>query len=94
MTDDLGWKAVSVIAEGSGLHRPTLSAARQLDNAGSGHQHRAGFRLRRGELPPRGSRDQLAELISKLKQQRDELALQMHLGKEEAKDQLAALTDK
>ena len=37
-------------------------------------------------------RDQLAELISKLKQQRDELALQIHLGKEEAKDELEALT--
>ena len=32
-------------------------------------------------------RDQLAELISSLKQQRDELALQIHLGKAEAKEE-------
>ena len=30
-TDDLRWKAVSVVAESRGRHRPTLSAARQLD---------------------------------------------------------------
>lgn len=39
-------------------------------------------------------RDRLAELISSLKQQRDELALQIHLGKEEAKEELEALTAK
>ena len=33
VTDDLGRKAVSVVAESRGRHRPTLSAARQLDNA-------------------------------------------------------------
>ena len=33
------------------------------------------------------NRDHLAELISSLKQQRDELALQIHLGKEEAKQE-------
>ena len=32
-------------------------------------------------------RDRLAELISSLKQQRDELALKIHLGKKEAKDE-------
>ena len=31
--------------------------------------------------------DLLTELISSLKQQRDELALQMHLGKAEAKEE-------
>ena len=39
-------------------------------------------------------KDRLAELISSLKQQRDELAVQIHLGKEEAKEELAALTAK
>ena len=39
-------------------------------------------------------RDHLAELISSLKQQRDELALQIHLGKEEAQEELEALTAK
>jgi hypothetical protein len=32
-------------------------------------------------------RDMLGELIESLKQQRDELALQMHLGKAEAKEE-------
>ena len=32
-------------------------------------------------------RDLLNDMISSLKQQRDELALQMHLGKEELKDE-------
>ena len=39
-------------------------------------------------------RDHLAELISSLKQQRDELALQIHLGKEEAKDEWEKVTAK
>ncbi len=33
------------------------------------------------------TRSLLAEMISSLRQQRDELALQMHLGKAEAKDE-------
>ena len=32
-------------------------------------------------------KEMLAELISSLKQQRDELALKIHLGKEDAKDE-------
>ena len=36
-------------------------------------------------------RKTVADLISKLKQERDELALQMHLGKEELKDQWDAV---
>ena len=39
-------------------------------------------------------RDRLAELISSLKQQRDELALQIHLGKEEAKQEWEKITAK
>ena len=39
-------------------------------------------------------RDHLAELISSLKQQRDELALQIHLGKEEAKEEWDKVTAK
>ncbi len=39
-------------------------------------------------------RDQLAELVSSLKQQRDELALKIHLGKAEAKDEWDKLTAK
>ena len=39
-------------------------------------------------------RDYLAELISSLKQQRDELALQIHLGKEEAKEEWERITAK
>ena len=37
-------------------------------------------------------RDQLAEVISRLKQQRDELALQIHLGKAEAKEEWEKIT--
>jgi hypothetical protein len=37
-------------------------------------------------------RDRLAELISSLKQQRDELALKIHLGKKEAKDEWERVT--
>ena len=39
-------------------------------------------------------RDQLEELISSLKQQRDELALQIHLGKAEAQEEWDKLTAK
>jgi hypothetical protein len=39
-------------------------------------------------------RDHLAQLISRLKQQRDELALQIHLGKQEAKDEWEKVTAK
>jgi hypothetical protein len=39
-------------------------------------------------------RDHLAELISSLKRQRDELAVQIHLGKQEAKDEWEKLTAK
>ena len=39
-------------------------------------------------------RDRLAELISSLKQQRDELAVQIHLGKLEAKDEWEKVTAK
>jgi uncharacterized coiled-coil DUF342 family protein len=38
--------------------------------------------------------DRLAELISSLKRQRDELALQIHLGKQEAKDEWEKVTAK
>jgi chromosome segregation ATPase len=37
-------------------------------------------------------RKQLDDLISSLKQQRDELAVQIHLGKAEAKEQWAKVT--
>jgi uncharacterized coiled-coil DUF342 family protein len=37
-------------------------------------------------------RDRLAELISSLKRQRDELALKIHLGKQEAKDEWEKVT--
>jgi polyhydroxyalkanoate synthesis regulator phasin len=36
----------------------------------------------------------ISDLISKLKQERDELALQMHLGKEELKDEWDAVQHK
>ena len=39
-------------------------------------------------------RKTVADLISKLKQQRDELALQMHLGKEDLKDEWDAVQQK
>jgi uncharacterized coiled-coil DUF342 family protein len=39
-------------------------------------------------------RDHVAELIASLKRQRDELALQIHLGKQEAKDEWEKLTAK
>ena len=39
-------------------------------------------------------KDQLAELISSLRQQRDELALRIHLGKAEAKQEWEELTAK
>ena len=39
-------------------------------------------------------RDQIAELISSLKQQRDELAVQIHLGQQEAKDEWEKITTK
>ena len=39
-------------------------------------------------------RDHIAELISSLKQQRDELALKIHLGKQEAKDEWERVTAK
>ncbi len=39
-------------------------------------------------------KDLLLEMISKLKQQRDELALQMHLGKAETKEQWDKLEEK
>lgn len=39
-------------------------------------------------------RKTVADLISKLKQQRDELALQMHLGKAELKDEWDAVQRK
>ena len=38
--------------------------------------------------------DMLGELIESLKQQRDELALQMHLGKAEAKDEWERVQEK
>jgi uncharacterized coiled-coil DUF342 family protein len=37
-------------------------------------------------------RERLADLISSLKQQRDELALKIHLGKKEAKDEWERVT--
>ena len=39
-------------------------------------------------------RERMAELISGLKQQRDELALKIHLGKQEAKDEWEKVTAK
>ena len=39
-------------------------------------------------------RKTVADLISKLKRERDELALQMHLGKEELKDEWDAVQHK
>lgn len=39
-------------------------------------------------------RDMLGELIESLKQQRDELALQMHLGKAEAKEEWDRVQEK
>ena len=39
-------------------------------------------------------RDQIAELISSLKQQRDELAVQIHLGQAEAKEEWNKITAK
>ena len=39
-------------------------------------------------------RDHVAELISSLKQQRDELALKIHLGKAEAKEEWEKVTAK
>ena len=39
-------------------------------------------------------KDHLAEMISSLKQQRDELALQIHLGKAEAKEEWERLEGK
>jgi|COG998Drversion2_1049125.scaffolds.fasta_scaffold969363_2 uncharacterized coiled-coil DUF342 family protein len=39
-------------------------------------------------------RKAIANLISKLKQERDELALQMHLGKEDLKDEWDAVQHK
>ena len=39
-------------------------------------------------------RDMLGELIESLKQQRDELALQMHLGKAEAKEEWERVQEK
>lgn len=39
-------------------------------------------------------RNRLDELISALEQQRDELALKIHLGKQEAKDEWEKVTDK
>ena len=40
------------------------------------------------------AREQLDELIGNLKKQRDELAVKIHLGKEEARDEWNRLTDK
>ncbi len=60
--------------------RPPNNALAHQENATKGSQM--------------SDRDQLAELISSLKQQRDELVLQIHLGKEEAKEELEALTTK
>lgn len=40
------------------------------------------------------NRNRLDELISALEQQRDELALKIHLGKQEAKDEWEKVTDK
>ena len=39
-------------------------------------------------------RDMLGEMIDSLKQQRDELALQMHLGKAEAKEEWERVQEK
>ncbi|QDV51488.1 hypothetical protein [Gimesia fumaroli] len=39
-------------------------------------------------------RNRLDELIGALEQQRDELALKIHLGKQEAKDEWEKVTDK
>ncbi|QDT43325.1 hypothetical protein Pan241w_34250 [Gimesia alba] len=39
-------------------------------------------------------RNRLDELISALEQQRDEIALKIHLGKQEAKDEWEKVTDK
>ncbi len=40
VTDELGWKAVSVVAQSRGLQRPALSAARPLDDAVPGVRNR------------------------------------------------------
>ncbi len=41
-----------------------------------------------------GEKGHLAELISSLRRQRDELALKIHLGKADLKDEWGRLTDK
>ncbi|MFH1299504.1 MAG: hypothetical protein ABIK07_00485 [Planctomycetota bacterium] len=40
------------------------------------------------------NRNRLEELIGALEQQRDEIALKIHLGKQEAKDEWEQVTDK
>ena len=40
------------------------------------------------------NRSRLGELISALEQQRDELALKIHLGKKEAQDEWSQVTDR
>lgn len=40
------------------------------------------------------NRNRLGELISALEQQRDELALKIHLGKKEAQDEWSQVTDR
>ncbi len=40
------------------------------------------------------NRNRLEELVEALKQQRDELALKIHLGKKEAQDEWSQVTDK
>ncbi len=40
------------------------------------------------------NRNRLGELISALEQQRDELALKIHLGKKEAQDEWSRVTDR